>query len=94
LLAGFCMEARLGGLPEKMGVLEQQARQRQDPLRFDRIASLALAIMRNTQDPEVIELANSVANAATLIQANPELREAYEPVLLRCIERLRASMRG
>jgi hypothetical protein len=87
------MDLGRGGLPEKVGVLEQQARLRQDPLRFDRISNLALAIMRNTQNPEVIETANSVANAATLIQANPELREAYEPVLLRCIERLRASMR-
>lgn len=88
------MDLRVGGLPEKVGILEQQARLRQDPRRFDRISNLALAIMRNTQDPEVIELANCVANAATLIQANPDLREAYEPVLMRCIERLRASMRA
>lgn len=87
------MDWRVAGLPEKVGVLEQQARLRQDPGRFDRISALALAIMRNSQDPQVIETANSIANAATLIQANPELREDYEPVLLRCIARLRASMR-
>lgn len=82
------------GLPEKVGVLEQQLRRRDDPTRFDRVSDLALSIMRTARDPELIDVANSIANAATLIQAQPELREAYEPVLLRCVARLRARMAG
>jgi hypothetical protein len=80
------------GLPEKLGVLEQQLRLREDPSRFDRISGLALSIMRSAHDPDVIDAANAIANAATLIQTCPELREAYEPVLLRCIARLRDTM--
>lgn len=81
-------------LTEKLGAIEQQLRQREDPLRFDRITDVALSIMRTAHDPDIIDAANSIANAATLIQANPELREAYEPVLMRCIGRLRVSMQG
>lgn len=60
---------------------------------LDRIRELAMSVRRRTLDPQALEAANRILSAATYLKRYPQRKDTYEPVLVRCIAQLRATLR-
>jgi hypothetical protein len=60
---------------------------------LDRIRDLAMSVRRRSLDPEALEAANRILHAANYLKRYPQRQDTYEPVLVRCIAQLRATLR-